>query len=89
MVTDDGFVNFSPALMQRFEEVAKELVAEFSPDDRRRLDDAIRDYYEVGAAYGTSDEGLGVVVRTERLEQAKARIEVIFTEVDEPQSRDA
>jgi len=81
-VTEDGFVYFSPEFLRRFEELAKELVAELTPEDNAHLNEAIGTHNEVGAAYGASEEGVGVVVRTERVGYAKERIEGIFGEVE-------
>lgn len=83
-VTEEGFVHFAPQVVEAFNALAKELAGRFTDEERAALQTIIRNYFEVGSAYGASDEAMAVVVPERLIAEAKDRIDEAFSVVEEP-----
>lgn len=81
---DAILLQFSMQIVEGFQTVALELLANYTAEEEQELQEIIRAHGEIGAGWGVSEEELALVVPKRLIEQAKTRVGTLFTSTEEP-----
>ncbi|HET7711559.1 MAG TPA: hypothetical protein VFL80_06480 [Thermoanaerobaculia bacterium] len=80
---EGSLLAFGDEVVSSFAALAQEIYVGFTDPERREIERLAAAKDEIGAAYGASSEELAITVPSDRVVEAKRRIEALFDDIGE------